>query len=445
MNWRIATTLNLAIAAVTVLAALSIHRTEHRELLAKSAAAEIGRSGQHSARSAIQESAQNDTREMRVDDLASVPPSELYQVLMRSSPEEIAALGLKFNDLPKNGKSIGATGIFFQAWAELDGKSALVGAFQIKDNGLKKMAIDTVVHSASPGVASELATYLKKHPAQDLQVEFRDEFFPQLLQGWSLIDAPAAAKFFDDLPLSKNSKSAYTAGTRIAYGWGTVDPNAALSWVEQHHGDPGFESGGLMNAVVVGWCDTDANAAANYVREHLESPGANLTVYSIAATLLDQDPKKGIDWLGGLPSSEAKSEAQSKLAGFWADRDPVAASRWVEQLPTEEQTGAIDPLVSSWAASDWSGASKWIMNLKGESHDAAVQSAIRNARSDVPPTESLALALSLTDADTRTVTLQYVINRWAQKDPEAAEAWIKSSALSKEEKDGLLSKGEPTP
>jgi hypothetical protein len=360
-------------------------------------------------------------------------------VLMRSSPEEIAALGLKFNELPKNGKSIGAAGVFFQAWAELDGKSALVGAFQIKDNGLRKMAIATVVHSASPGLAPELAVYLKEHPDKNLKAEFRDDFFPQLLLGWSLTDAPAAAKFFGDLPLAKDSKSAYNAGTRIAYAWGTVDPYAALSWAEQHHEDQGFESGGLLNAVVVGWCDTDVNAAASYVREHLESPGANLAVYSIAATLLDQDPQKGTDWLGNLPAGDAKSYAQSKLAGFWAERDPVAASHWIEELPKEEQAGAIVPLVESWAANDWPAASKWIMGLEGESHDAAVESAIRNVRSDVAPTEPLALALSLTDADLRTVALQSVIQRWAKKEPEAAEAWIKGSALSKQEKALLLS------
>lgn len=355
MNWRVATTLNIAIAMVTVVTAgLTIRRTEHREALAKQTAeTERRKLEEYSSAAGNQEGWGSDGAQMRVDKLASVPPSQLYQVLMRSTPEEIAALGLKFNDLPKNGKTIGATAIFFQAWAELDGKSALQGAFQIRDTGLRKLALSTVVHSASPGLAPELVAYLTDHPDKDLKAEFRDDLLPQAMESWSLIDPTAAAKFFDELPLEK--KSPDSTGTKIAYAWGTVDPYAALAWAEREK-TAYADSGSLMNAVIVGWCDVDVAAAGAFVKEHLERSGAQLAVYSVAATLLDQDPNKAIEWLGDLPWGEAKGEAETRLATFWAERDPSAASRWVEELPSEERTSVISSFASAWAGSDWPAA-----------------------------------------------------------------------------------------
>jgi hypothetical protein len=425
-----------------VTAGLTIRRTENREALAKrTAAAERGKLEEHSSGAGNQDGEARDSTQMRVDKLASVPPSQLYQVLMRSSPEEIAALGLKFNDLPKNGKTIGATAIFFQAWAELDGKSALQGAFQIRDTGLRKMALSTVVHSASPGLAPELAAYLVEHPDKDLKDAFRDDLLPQAMESWSLIDPTAAAKFFDELPLVK--KSAYSTGTGIAYAWGTVDPYAALSWAEREN-MPEVDSGSLMNAVIAGWCDVDVNAAGAFVKEHLDRSGSQLAAYSVAATLFDQDPKKAIDWLGDLPWGEAKDEAESKLARFWAEKDPSAASRWVEELPSVERPAVAVSLASAWALSDWPAASTWIAGLNGESHNAAVQSAIQNIPAGIPPTEPLALALSITDKDQRFGAVMSVIQLWTAKDPEAAAAWVKNSSLTKEEKQLLLSKEEPS-
>jgi hypothetical protein len=59
---------------------------------------------------------------MRLDKIGSVPPSELYQVLLRATPEERATLAGKFNDLHYNAPTHAAACIFFQAWSELDGK-----------------------------------------------------------------------------------------------------------------------------------------------------------------------------------------------------------------------------------------------------------------------------------------------------------------------------------
>src|ERR1700687_5838832 len=77
-----------------------------------------------------------DITDVRVDKLASVP-SELYEVLSLTTPEQIAALALKFNDLSYDAPTLGAVGNFFQTWANIDGKAALAAAFRLRDLRLK--------------------------------------------------------------------------------------------------------------------------------------------------------------------------------------------------------------------------------------------------------------------------------------------------------------------
>src|SRR5206468_12430100 len=134
-------------------------------------------------------------------------------------------LAMKFNELPPNVRTAGGIGMFFQAWAELDGKAALLGAFKLKDLELKRMAVDAVVHSVSPGIASELAAYLNENPHKDL-ADVQSRFMDALLERWSGTDPPAAAKFLDRLN-DPNSDLVGTAA-KVAFAWGNVDPVGAL-------------------------------------------------------------------------------------------------------------------------------------------------------------------------------------------------------------------------
>src|SRR5207248_7531890 len=71
-----------------------------------------------------------DVSDLRVDKFESVPPSEFYELLLRATPEQMAALGMQFNEQPTNVHTANGVGMFFQAWGELDAKAALQGAFR---------------------------------------------------------------------------------------------------------------------------------------------------------------------------------------------------------------------------------------------------------------------------------------------------------------------------
>src|SRR6266404_8663408 len=197
MNWRLLTTINAIIALVTV-GAVIFDLTRVR----------TGRSRSERQQTTFQSNLANnqpkervdknriesldDLANARVDDLGSVPAVELTELMGRATPEQLAAMALKFNDAPTDARTFGGMGVFFQAWAELNPKAALIGAFRINDVGMRKLAARTVVNSVSPSAAQELIAFLTDHPDKDLTNESKNEFLGTLISSWSLLDPEAA-------------------------------------------------------------------------------------------------------------------------------------------------------------------------------------------------------------------------------------------------------------
>lgn len=383
----------------------------------------------------------DDITQMRVDDLAVVPPAELYDVLMRCSPEEIAKIALKFNDLPNNSYFSGAALMFFQAWAELDPVHALEGAFRVKEIAVKRGALNTVLGSASPGAAPQLVAALMENQDKDLTADVKGDFLTGLLERWAWVDPSAAAKYLDDLDDSKVSLVP-GADTKIAVAWGSLDPRAALAWIDQPYRPGRAVGGALLAPVLDGWFSRDPGAAKAYITEHMDTIASAEAASSIARLLFEKDPEAAAGFLTGLPSGDARAKVESNFGFEWASKDPVAASHWLEGLPHDDQMASVEGVVGVWSARDWDAAFKWLTDLKGDVRDIAIAAAVTRAPPDVSPYEYLPLALSIKDSQARAEVTVAVIAQWAQSDPDAAVAWVKSSGLSKDEKQEILARPE---
>ena len=439
MNWRLATLINAAIAAVTVIAAITLHSptTPRTQTSPSRSIIGVGTSEPASWKpTSIAQPVQPagiDVAHTQVDSFATVAPSEFYEILLRATPEEIAALALKFNELPVNSRSGGAIGMFFQAWAELDGPAALQGAFRINDVPLRRVAANTVLHSMSPSVAREMATYLRDYPDKDLAASCQNEFMEAVLSRWADVDPSAAAQFYDDLG-KKSDALTGSVPASIAWSWGTLDPNAALDWIQKQSNEQ--YSGSLFDSVVTGWVRNDPPAAMNYVVQHLDRPGANSAAASIAVELLNRDPQSAGRWINNLPPGEARSSAEQSLTYTWAERDPAAAARWTQELPVDDQASAAFTVARIWAGQDWPETQRWLAGLSGDYRDSAIAGAVVTGQVD--PAESLPLAESMTNVEARLHTLQGIIENWADSNRDEAAIWIKNSTITREEKEQLL-------
>jgi hypothetical protein len=443
MNWRLLTAINVAIAIITVAAVIfdvtrprgeNPRTTARRKPVPFNPTNDQNQANDREARARVE--ALDDLSEARVDDLGSVPASELTHLMDRATPEQLAALALKFNEAPTDARTFGGMGVFFQAWTELDPKAALTGAFKINDVAFRKLAAITVVNSVSPSTAPELIAMLTEHPDKDLLTECKNDFLDPLVTSWSLLDPETASKFMDDLGDTKSSLNS-KARENIAYNWGTLDPSAALEWVGKQ-GDKDYVNRNLLyNKVVRGWCRANLPEAAAYVRQHLDDDTAPDAASSVAEAMFAHDPDGAATWIGRLPEGKPRDEAESTVASTWSQKDPAAASRWMGALSEKEQGNVVGEIVSNWADTNWSDASRWIDTLIGDVHDSALSVAMN--RQDGSESDSLALALKIGNDETRQSRIENVIRNWSYNDPDAAEAWVKSSSLPPEQQSQLFS------
>jgi hypothetical protein len=276
MKWRLLTAINAIIALVTVGAVIfDVTRAKPRRSLNKRQPSSSEASSPTNHHQPDKPADKNriesvdDLTSARVDDLGAVAAVELTELMMRATPEQLAAMALKFNEAPTDARTFGGMGMFFQAWAQVDPSAALIGAFRINDVGMRKLAAQTVVGSVSPSAAEELIAFLTDHPDKDLINECKNEFLGSLVSSWSLLDPEAASRFIDNLGDTK-SYLAYRSRANIAYNWATLDPSAALEWFAKQKGKDFVDPADLYDSVIKGWCRKDISTASTYVAQHLD-------------------------------------------------------------------------------------------------------------------------------------------------------------------------------
>jgi hypothetical protein len=437
MNWRLLTAINAAIALITlssVIYVVSRPRSERPHTAARSNPTnEQNQAAEREAKARIEALA--DLSQARVDDLGSVPASELTHLMDRATPEQLAALALKFNDAPIDARTFGGMAVFFQAWTELDPKAALAGAFQLRDVTLRKLAATAVVNSVSPSAAPELIATVVEHPDKDLLSECKNTFLDPLIKTWSSLDPQAASQFVDELGDTKNSFNS-TARDNIAYNWGTLDPEVALEWVGKQKGKDYIDNDSLTDDVIRGWCLKDIRAASDYVVQHLNDPASRATASSVAEAMFARSPEDATNWIGRLPEGDPRKAAEFAVASRWVDKDPTAAADWVTTLPETDQASVAGTIARSWVDTNWPEASRWIETLSGDARDSAVSAAMH--RDGTTPQESLSLGASIKDDATRNFEMSEAIRQWTWNDPQAAETWVKGSSLPIEEQEQLL-------
>ena len=441
MNWRLLTTVNAIIALVTVGAVIfdltrsrpARSRSEHQPTTLQSNSAH-NQSEERTERNRIE--SVDDLANARVDDLGAVPAVELTELMRRATPEQLAAMASKFNDAPTDARTFGGMGVFFQAWTELDPKAALVGAFGINDVAMRELAARTVVLSVSPNAAPELITFMRDHPDKDLMVYCKNEFLARLLSNWSQLDPEAASIFIDELGDTKTNLG-YNARGDIAYNWATLDPSAALEWVAKQKGKDFVDTGDVYNEVIRGWCRKDISAASAFVAQHLDEPDAQQNASSVVAAMFDHNIDEATGWVSQMPAGDPRGRAEYTLVSAWAEKDPSSAQKWVATLPANEQTEVVSTIANNWVDTNWPDASRWIDTLTGDVRDRALAVAVN--REGATRVDSLSLALSIGNEEMRNSALENTIRNWAATDTNAAEAWVKGSPLSSEQRDHLRS------
>ncbi len=119
-----------------------------------------------------------------------------------------------------------------------------------------------------------------------------------------------------------------------------------------------------LTSILSVWAQKDPMAAARYVVEMPAGPGVDYIAGQFAAVVALK-PQDAILWAEALPSITARNAAFVTIASSWAQRSPVDAIRWAESLEGEPlRTNAMTGVHSLWRMLDPRAAQEWLAAAK---------------------------------------------------------------------------------
>ena len=363
----------------------------------------------------------------------TVPFQELYGLLSEQTPAEIEQLAQQLDDFPPGKATTAKIAAFFKAWSHLDPTAAFNAGSKLKAEEARNTAITATLSGADASAAGSLAQALVDLPEGVLSTMNKAGLLGMIIGKWSGVDAPAAAKFFDQHP-EKGIR--YTmAGFSIARDWASNDPAAAMAWAGQHlEGSTGMSA---LSGALSGWWQKDHAAAEAYALAHVNDPDAMHLMSALVSEMVRDNPQRAAAWVAQIPTGEIRNSNETMLAAMWAMNDPRAASEWASSLPDEQSAMALGSAMSFWAKTDPQAASQWLEQLSGTTRDNAIGAFSAGIVSRDPAT-ALKWVESIGDASVRNRTLRRVVARWQARDPVAARNWIHNSSLSEADKARLL-------
>lgn len=297
-----------------------------------------------------------------------------------------------------------------------------------------------------------------------------------VLQGWAASDPEGLAKQYTDNPSDFRMGGPGGRGggetVRVIAGeWAKQNPEAALRWArtldEREAGDAiagifqevSQQDPKLAASMAAGLSDTERTDAYRSIAEtwavsdyaaadkwiNTLSGDEQVAARSEAVeALAGIDPQRAAGEALKLPDGEQRDELIADVSRDWAREDPGAALTW---LTANGGDGAIEEgigrVMGSLASEEPAKAMEWIeAQPAGDVRDSAVQGYVFGNR-DAAPSETIAIAETISNEETRERTVSRVAFQWMREDSDAALNYVQSStALSDETKERVSGMAE---
>jgi hypothetical protein len=332
-----------------------------------------------------------------IRDIATVPFSELYDVLKSASHEELLAWATELERMPRGPRQWAAVTAYYKSLIQVNPRAAIEAVLRAQNLYAREFAIDALTKAAPESIWGDLEEMVLQLPYPKHTNVGED-----IIWNWSRVDPVAVSQFITTHPRPGEDGRLYA----LLYNWGAIDPLAARDWVEA---DPSRQTKEAFQALVSGWDDTDHPAAIQYVLANASRPNFQDTINELVYDFVRKAKDQATNLILLLPPDQAKAALQrvarqvnTVTTGAPADyeRPPDELARWMIALPPELWSDAMGPIVGGWLGNDATGATAWLNQLHPSLRDAAIVSFCRTANADFAE-EVITLGQSITDQKLR--------------------------------------------
>lgn len=102
-----------------------------------------------------------------------------------------------------------------------------------------------------------------------------------------------------------------------------------------------------------------------------------------------------------------------------------AKAKWLLESLRSEDTRAIREFADQWTHADYQGAAQWLGSLPGGKQRDIAISGFAPVAAKIDGASAVDWALAITDPDLRRSSLDDVVRKWKEADPEAATAYLR--------------------
>ncbi|MEY2483521.1 MAG: hypothetical protein QOK24_2049 [Verrucomicrobiota bacterium] len=368
---------------------------------------------------------------IRLDDIATVPFSELYDVLKSASREQLLVWARDLESMPRGPRQRAAVTAYYKSLIQVDHRAAIDAVLHAKNLLARDAAIDAMMKAAPESIWADLAEMTAELPypgrgyAQD-----------NLIPNWSRVDPVAASQFVEKHQFSPGVKLPGDESDRVVSllsNWGEIDPAAARKWLEE---DASRQTADAFRAFLTSWGRVDHAAAIDYTIANQQRPNFEAATNELVYEFVRSAKEDASRLLLLLPPEAAKA-ALKKVADVTnpheidpnIDRPPnyqrpaEEVARWMVTLPVELWKESIGRVAEGWLKDAPDSAKAWLAQLQPELRDVTVVSMFREAKAfQVASQQVIEVGLKISDPKLRSTTLAEYLRLLGRTTAEALQA-----------------------
>ena len=317
---------------------------------------------------------ERDHSQIIVRDIATVPFSELYDVLKATPREQLIAWARDLDHMPRGLRQRAAINAYYKSLIQVDHRAAIEAVLHSENLLMREIALEALTKAAPESIWPDLAEMMAVLPYPR-----RGSVREDIIWNWSMVDPAAAARFITAHPVPGEDRRLYS----LLCSWGRINPEQARDWVEA---EPSRQTEDAFRALVTHWAFDDPEAAINYALANASRPVFAKAINELAYEFVRDSENDASRLMLLLPREQAK-EAMQSIAHMTMDlilglpddylKPADAVARWMVTLPVDLWSDALGPVAGKWLERDPAAATRWFDQLPADKRDAALASYCR--------------------------------------------------------------------
>lgn len=304
-----------------------------------------------------------------MQNIATVPFSELYDILREASPEQLLRWAGDLEQMPKGPHRTAAVTSFYKSLVQVNTTVTVQAILAAEDLAVRDLAITAVLKAAPESSWKELEAMMTRlpHPSRG---NYQDDILIKLARA----DPLAVSKLIESNPIGAEDEGPYY----LLSSWAAIDPVLARRWMET---DEARKTKPAIRGLLEGWELVDRAGAMNYALANARNESFTPAIQELAYTLLRKSAGEATSLVLGLPADSAKAVIefvieQSRAVILHAPEDyqrpPDEVTRWIATLPMEYWKHRIGVMAGDWFQVDVDSASAWLGQLPTQARDNVV-------------------------------------------------------------------------